>query len=177
MVKNLTNFVKSLDYFGSSIDLNFMGQSQFKTFCGGIITAYLYVTFLLYTIQQGNSFIKKDNYNVSGYTVVDLEGPSEPHNFEKMKGGFMIQLEHKDVDKTLNHTQVLDPSIATLEVSVVTIEKTLHERTLTPLTLIPCTPESPEFDRVDAIVRDKILKRPLTCVDKLDEIELKGTAA
>lgn len=113
MVKSLTKFIKSLDYFGKSIDLNFMGQSQFNTLCGGIITAYLYTTFLLYTVQQGISFVKKESYDVSGYTVVDIEGLDKPHNFQEMKGGIFVELLHESV-RGVSFFDILDPSYATI---------------------------------------------------------------
>lgn len=164
MVKSLTSFVKSLDAFGDALDLNFRGQNHFNTVCGGIITAFLYTTFLLYTFQQGIAFVKKTNISVSEYEIVDLDGPYEPHDFRDMKGGLLVALVAPGSIE--NMLDSLDPSYGTLQIDL--IEKNESPEgitgTLTPLTLQPCTLESYELEEVPISVGGKLLGKKVSCL-------------
>ena len=47
----LIDLFLSLDTFGEALELNFKGKKRFTTVCGSLISTFLYVTFLMYTLQ------------------------------------------------------------------------------------------------------------------------------
>ena len=79
----ISNFLLSLDVFGSGIELNFLGKSYFSTICGSLISTFLYTTFMLYSLRQGLMFVAKTDVSISSQNIIDLEGARDEYNFRE----------------------------------------------------------------------------------------------
>ena len=58
VVTRLTDFIKSLDQYGTRIELNYKGESTFKTFFGGICSIASLVGIIVYLIFQVKNVIE-----------------------------------------------------------------------------------------------------------------------
>lgn len=99
MVRLLDYFL-SLDTFGGAIELNFKGKKRFTTVCGSLISTFLYVTFLMYSLQQGLNFLNRSDVSISNYEIVDLEGAQATHNFTEQRGGVIFRVENRNMNIT-----------------------------------------------------------------------------
>lgn len=92
-----TDLILSLDGFGEGFQVNFKGSTRLGTYCGSLITTFVYVVFLLYSLQQGIKFVGKQEMNIASYDVIDLDGAQETLKMKDWRGGFMFRL--KDLEK------------------------------------------------------------------------------
>ena len=106
----------AIDGFGEPIELNFKGQKRFNTICGSLITSFVYIVFILYSVQQGISFVQKNDIEISSYNIIDLEGAQEILNLKEQRGGVIFNLKKRD--KPFNYDAIadLDPRDAGIEV-------------------------------------------------------------
>ena len=88
----LIDLFLSLDTFGEALELNFKGKKRFTTVCGSLISTFLYVTFLMYTLQQGVDFLNRSDVQISNYEIVDLAGAKTTHNFGEQRGGIIFRV-------------------------------------------------------------------------------------
>ena len=88
---NLFDLFLSLDSFGAPIELNFKGKKRFATVCGSLISAFLNITFVMYSFQRGLDFLNRSDINVSTYDIIDLDEEGVV-NFEEQSGGLMFRV-------------------------------------------------------------------------------------
>ena len=112
----LSELFLSLDGFGEPIELNFKGKKRFNTYSGSLITSFIYVVFLLYTLQQFIYFVQKKDFSIQNYEVVDLKGMAEVINMKEQRGGVMFRLSKFVNGDLVDAVPTLDPSIGTLKV-------------------------------------------------------------
>ena len=66
--KNYFGFLKTIDAFGSDVQLYFDGSSKYKTKTGGIITVTLIMILLLQLIPACISLIQRGNFTIQTHT-------------------------------------------------------------------------------------------------------------
>lgn len=82
----------SLDIFGSAYELNFKGNARLNSSFGSIVSLLIYIVFSVYMVDKFVVFILKDDFTVSSYDILDIEGGKERHNLFKDGGGMIIQV-------------------------------------------------------------------------------------
>ena len=60
----ISDLILSLDGYGEPIELNFQGKRRFNTYCGSFITTFVFVVFILYSLQQFLFFAQKNDFAI-----------------------------------------------------------------------------------------------------------------
>ena len=72
--KKMLNFLRSFDASGARLGLNFKGESDFKTTCGGFLTLCLQILSLAYFAMRLIVVIEYDDANIGSYEVFEDRG-------------------------------------------------------------------------------------------------------
>ena len=88
----LSKLFLQFDQFGQPIELNYAGKKQFRTLCGSLISLIIMVIFVMYSFRQAIIFLKKQEFNLASFDIVDLDGASKTINVADQRGGVVISV-------------------------------------------------------------------------------------
>ena len=72
--------VRGCDQFGATVNLNFKGETEYKTLCGGCFSLALRVLILAFFCMQLAAVIQYDDPNILSYQVMeDRSQMDEPY--------------------------------------------------------------------------------------------------
>lgn len=118
-MKKIVDLILSLDSYGEAIELNFQGKTRFNTLCGSLISAFINVVVLLFTLQQGLHFLQKNDFSIQSYEVGDFGGVMDPLNMKEQRGGFLFKLTKKTPKGEIDMIEDLDPRDGQIAVNLV----------------------------------------------------------
>ena len=109
----MLNFIRGFDASGARLGLNFKGESEFKTTCGGFLTLCLQILSLAYFAMRLIVVIEYDDANIGSYEVFEDRGKMfEELNFADLNFNFFFCF----VDTLTGKPMKLDPRIGQFEI-------------------------------------------------------------
>ena len=86
----LSGRIRSWDFFGASIGINYKGKASYQTLGGGLITLILKVTMLGFLIKSTIDVMSYKNPQLSSYEIMETRVGVSPFNMEEYKVRFVF---------------------------------------------------------------------------------------
>ena len=86
-MQGLLGFIRSFDLFGASVNVNFRGQSDYKTGVGALMTLLIRSFMLFYAVRCAIQVLDYEDPSINSYEIKDERIDMEPmnlgaHNFD-----------------------------------------------------------------------------------------------
>jgi hypothetical protein len=83
----MSNLIKKIDAFGSTLNLKFKSEDKFNTTIGGLLSLILYTILSVYSIKSIKQLVLQENPNVSSQFVFRNESLNIDYTADELRFG------------------------------------------------------------------------------------------